>query len=103
MGTGAAGRDTGRAHGSDQAQTTARNGLGVTINNTDLAHTHNVGTGASATASGGSFTTPNFDSVGSVRGSQAASVTMNHSHTVTWSGDTETRPINLSCNRIIKY
>lgn len=105
MGTlaGAAGRDTGRAHGSAQAQATARNGLGVTISNTDLAHTHNLGTGASATAAGGSFTTPNFDGVGSVRASQGASVSMNHNHGVTWSGDAETRPINLSSYRIIKY
>lgn len=102
-GAGAAGRDTGRALGVAQTQTTARNGLGVTVNNTDLSHTHTIGTGASATASGGSFTTPNYDGVGSVRGTNNPSVSLNHGHTITWSGDSETRPINLSCNRIIKY
>lgn len=104
MGTaqGAASRDTGRVHGSEQAQATARNGLGVSIGNTDLSHIHNIGTGASATASGSSFTTPNFDGVASVRGSQGASVNMNHNHGVTWSGDSETRPINLACNKLIK-
>jgi microcystin-dependent protein len=104
MGTaaGAANRDTGRVHGSAQTQATARNGLGVTISNTDLSHTHLLGTGAAATAAGGNFTTPNFDANGSVRGSQGASTSMNHNHGVIWSGDAETRPINLSCNRIIK-
>lgn len=104
MGTaqGAASRDTGRVHGSAQTQATAKNGLGVTLANTDLSHTHTIGTGAAATQAGLNFTTPNYDANGSVRGTNSASVSMNHSHTVTWSGDTETRPINLACNKLIK-
>lgn len=104
MGTaqGAASRDTGRVHGSAQTQATAKNGLGVTLANTDLSHTHTIGTGATGTAGGSSFTTPNYDGQGPVRGTNSASVSMNHSHTVTWSGDAETRPINLACNKLIK-
>lgn len=45
MGGTAAGRDSGRVIGTDQTQATARNGLGVTLANTDLSHTHTIGTG----------------------------------------------------------
>jgi microcystin-dependent protein len=113
MGTvaGAAGRDTGRVHGSIQAQATAKNGLSVTNNsvttgtmnsNTSHSHTTSLGSGSYAHTGG-------FGGV-SAGGTSAPSnsVNIDHTHSITSNvvlnaGDTETRPVNLSCNRIIKY
>jgi microcystin-dependent protein len=131
-GAGAAGRDTGRVHGTAQTQTTAKNGLaaaasGVTGSvsgttgamNANSSHGHVAqvsgssavgGTSSSGVQSGGSF----FSVSGAITG--VAIVNSNTDHGHSWSGslsggsaaaqaitgDTETRPINLSSNRIIK-
>jgi microcystin-dependent protein len=86
MGTpaGAAGRDTGRVLGATaQAQATAKNGLGA-----GTTYSYPRGDVASTTA------TP---AAGSAVYSFASL-----SNLITITGDTETRPINLACNRIIK-
>jgi hypothetical protein len=99
MGTGAASRDTGRVHGSSQAQATAKNGLSLA--NTDLSHSHSVNNPFGSSGGivfGTTSILPNNTSGGGNPGTN--SVNLNHSHTL--SGDAETRPINLSCNKIIK-
>lgn len=130
MGTpaGAAGRDSGRALGTTQVDATAAPSTAFTVssatvnstgnknqfNTNQTAHSHNLGTGAGATAAGSSFTTPNFDGLGgAVRASQTSTVSWASANfsvsgtasgqTVSGGGDAETRPINLACNRIIKY
>lgn len=101
MGTdqGAAGRDTGRVHGSQQTQATAKNGLAnssssvsgscAILTRTEAGWQHTGGFGAPY-ATG----TTNYTQTGTISGTAVA-------QTIT--GDAETRPINLSCNRIIKY
>jgi microcystin-dependent protein len=89
MGTGAAGRDTGRAHGSTQSD--AMQG-----------HNHSVTSagglwyeaGGDRAASGGSNVTRNTPVVGGPTSDGTNGTPRTAS---------ETRPINLSCNRIIKY
>ena len=133
MGTGAAGRDTGRVHGSVQTQTTAKNGLSASLSGSNSAsgisgsaaahtvdynHSHstqivhtasNTGNVSSVSAGNGSgsphsygsnidFMSVNVPAL-SVSGSAGAQA---WSGSATVSGDTETRPINLSCNKIIK-
>lgn len=100
MGTlaGAAGRDTGRAHGSAQTQATAKNGLGLS----DSGHSHPIinrlyvptgqssntgGAGVDVQGGGASFANTSSSTTGISLGN----------------GDTETRPINLASYRIIKY
>jgi microcystin-dependent protein len=113
MGTGAALRDTAaRNADKSQGQSTAR----PTTNFTGTAAT----AGGNKTASSGlSFilgTTSktvvygSTSGVGSYLANQATNdgtITTNidHSHsvTITGGGDTETRPVNLSCNKIIKF
>lgn len=80
---GAASRDAGRAHGSAQTQTTAANGLGGTAaGQTQAATTTPLNSGA---ASG-------TTNIGHTHSASALSVT----------GDSETRPINIALNAIIK-
>lgn len=122
-GAGAAGRDTGRALGVDQTQTTAKNG--ITLSNATVAsssHWHSLPVAVSFGSSTTSWETPpnGFNGTisgqtgtGSPMGTQMTRVAATNSKltsysdaattTVGISGDTETRPINLSCNRIIKY
>jgi hypothetical protein len=103
MGTaqGAASRDIGRAHGSSQTQATAKNGLA----NQSSTVSGNVGGlwygtrsfGYSATTSMSRWNDIPFETVGT----QATISGTATAQDIT--GDTETRPVNLSCNRIIKY
>lgn len=120
MGTaaGAASRDTGRAHGSAQTQTTAKNGLSFSnvghsssgSTTTNGNHQHSIDLWNSGGGSGKAATTGLQDAPDYGTGFAG-----DHSHSVSVSGtiagatltgalagDTETRPINLSCNRIIK-
>jgi len=117
MGTaqGAASRDAGRVHGSSQTQATAKNGLANSAStvsasggtSSDGSHSHtfevwNSGSGLGRAASTGVSFQSNT--------STAAAGTHTHSVSVsgtaaaqTITGDSETRPINLSCNKIIKF
>lgn len=104
MGTGAASRDTGRVHGSAQGQATAKNGLtnsssSVSGSSTgDFNFNFGTGTGTVSAFSTGRGSTNNGPA--NITGSVSISGTAT-AQTIT--GDTETRPINLSSNRIIKY
>jgi len=95
MGTGAAGRDSGRTHGTTQTQTTAKNGLAIS----DPGHSHVVP--VSGLASGAVLTNTGMSDMpgGTPFNRTANSITTGIS---LGAGDAETRPINLSCNRIIK-
>lgn len=110
MGTsqGAAGRDAGRVHGSTQAQATERPTTSFSL--TGSAAGANAGPFRFRTPSG--FSASADDSNYMVLSSSTPSGLMSpsqtaHTHTVSGSvdggGDAETRPINISCNRIIKY
>lgn len=77
-------RDSGRALGTPQTQTTAKNGLSV-----NTAYSYLRGDVAGTTAQ------PAAGTVVYQTASKASDVNL--------TGDTETRPINLSCNRIIKF
>lgn len=115
---GAAGRDTGRAHGSPQTQATAKNGLSFSnvghsssgSTSTDGNHQHSIdlrnsggGLGFPATTNNGDATDLNTGFAGSHSHSVSVSGTIaGATLTGALAGDTETRPINLSCNRIIK-
>ena len=108
--------------GTKQNDATSRNGLTATattstvsgtIGNTDLFHLHQMGSGATATAAGGSFTTPNYDAIGPARASEGPDRSLNHSHsfsgtaaaqTITINaGDAETRPANVAVAYHIRY
>lgn len=116
MGTvaGAAGRDPGRVLGSAQTQATAKNGLANSSSfvsasgttSTGGSHTHTFELWNSGAGVGRAATTMN-----SFQSNQTTSSAGSHNHTVTVtgaadpqtiSGDAETRPINLSCNKLIK-
>ena len=116
MGTGAASRDTGRVHGSTQTQTTAKNGLSNAANSTGGGTTGGGTTGAmnvgvayginnggpvqSGVAGPGQIGgSDNTMRATSVPGLSVPSLTV---AAQVISGDAETRPINLSCNKIIK-
>jgi microcystin-dependent protein len=104
MGTGAAGRDTSaRDSNKAQAQATAKNGLSIGLQSTDHAHYARQLSGPTLNPNSGQGTT-NWCAVsaGSNDSSHTTSgVNQNHNHTIT--GDSETRPINVSCYKIIKY
>jgi microcystin-dependent protein len=112
MGTaqGAAGRDTGRANGTAQAQATARPTSAFTGTAAALGTTNRAASGINqsnfeANGWGLSNTGPGFLNRAIVQGaSSTGSVNIDHSHSVSISGggDSETRPINLSCNKLIK-
>ena len=109
MGTalGAAGRDTGRVHGSSQTQGTAKNGLTVassaTVNDPGHSHTYLGGGNASGSSVGPLFNT-NINNTNQPPGTASAQTGISVSVSTSLSnGDSETRPINLSCNKIIKY
>lgn len=110
---GAATRDSGRAHGSVQAQatkapTTSFTGTAAATNLAGLTnHTHSVSfsrTPAGNTNPGTIVSVQDpAQSVSNVSAT-TSSANIDHSHSVTISGggDTETRPINISLNAIIK-
>jgi len=104
---GAANRDTGRLFGSTQAQATAKNGLGATTSGSDGTHTHGIPADRwkyNVTASGGAYQSVDSSNIGT-NGTQSRTtdnVGSGHGHTLTVSGDAETRPINISVNAIIK-
>ena len=108
MGTiaGSASRDSGRILGTAQTQATAVNGL--SIGSTDPSHSHYARQLSGATLnpnSGGGNTA--WCAVAAVTNDSShttsgATPSVSHAHSVS-SSNTETRPINLSCNRIIKY
>lgn len=115
--TGAASRDTSRAHGSAQGQATAKNGLAATTSGTDGTHSHAVtdpGHSHSVPVSGGTnwsagtqvrYIQPNYEVVTggtATTGITVTSTSSGHGHTITVAGDTETRPINIALNAIIK-
>jgi microcystin-dependent protein len=131
MGTaaGAAGRDSGRVLGTSQAQATknpttpftvAATGNKNQFNTDQQAHSHGTGLtliGATNSllytlpASGSAQYMPNERAAGKLSsnsGINTNSITFNDANfstsgSVNGGGDAETRPINLSCNRIIKY
>lgn len=106
MGTaqGAAGRDTGRAAGSAQTQTTAKNGLqnaasavsgsvDRALGNTPVQSLSNQVNTYSAAAGFFAYTYNTGTATPAISGTATA-------QTIT--GDAETRPINLVCYKIIK-
>lgn len=123
--TNAASRDTGRAHGSAQAQATAKNGLSNspsavtgTISGDGAHYNHAFGYRTqSGLAIGGQdsrYMMLGTDAPGGyakpVQGNPGAEIAGSHSHTFTGgsaaaqviAGDAETRPINIALNAIIK-
>ena len=120
MGTGAAGRDTGRVHGSTQTQTTAKNGL----RNQPSGTNGSFSTGPASNSSWRTGVIPGGSPGGQWSGhhpSRGSSLSgfngdgtfpgQDHTHAGYFTGvaeaqsiisDAETRPINLSCNKIIK-
>ena len=105
-------RGVGTASGKDattlggyQVEKTAKNGLATSLANTDLSHVHDT-----VLTLSGNTTQPNSGGTtfwcavqgSGVRNTQGASVSMNHSHTATVTGDNETRPLNKGVNYIIK-
>jgi len=128
MGTaaGAASRDTGRVHGSAQGQATAKNGLtasasssgvsGTASAGVNLAHSHPASFNIRINSSGLGNQTPTTDNgTGTVNSNNVTvtnSASLDHSHSLSGTaaaqtitvgaGDAETRPINISCNKLIK-
>jgi microcystin-dependent protein len=102
MGTaqGAASRDTGRVLGAAQTQATAKNGL------TNSSSSASVDTGAIRLVGASTATTFASGAAGAIEYSPNQRINTNiisgtaSAQTIT--GDTETRPINLSCNKLIK-
>lgn len=98
MGTGAASRDTGRVHGSTQTQTTAVNGLSVSGGGRLLISGHGITVSSFGFGSDGTgFAISCDSSTGGAVGRQLVTASASIG-----SIQTETRPINLNCNRIIK-
>jgi microcystin-dependent protein len=97
MGTGAAGRDTGRAHGSTQTDTMQ-------------GHSHTQTQASAGILAGGSQTFSSLTYLTAVNGSSGYGAIAfgsiigapNDNGSGTPRTATETRPINLSCNKIIK-
>jgi microcystin-dependent protein len=91
MGTaqGAASRDTGRVRGTAQTQATAKNGL--TNSNSEIR--------AAGSPSGGGIT---YYAAAGNNGSGTSIGPIGTALAQTITGDAETRPINLSCNKLIK-
>jgi len=89
MGTpaGAAGRDTGRAHGSSQADD-------VKVHNHSMPGSGRISIDGTTTSQAANYYTMR----GGASGYSWVDTTLAVSNT-----GSETRPINLSCNRIIKY
>ena len=103
MGTGAAGLDTGRVHGSTQTQATAPNGLSNAASDNPGDHQHTIQLSVAYTWTSGSGTNlvqPGY--TGNVTNSPIGGAGGHTNAGQTISGDSETRPINLSCNKIIK-
>ena len=113
FGGSAAGRDSGRVHGSAQAQATAKNGLtnassainGTGANSpiinfqTNLVTSFNNG----QTAANGAVTAGNTNGTLVTGSGQAQGQVVTGTATAqVITGDAETRPINLSINAIIK-
>lgn len=104
MGTvaGAASRDTSRVLGAAQTQTTAKNGLAATQGSHSHTFGFNTAVGGNNNAmwhnAGGAPAGGDGNTNGSTSGN-----TGSNTPAITVTGDAETRPINLSCNRIIKY
>ncbi|NDC94893.1 tail fiber protein [bacterium] len=116
MGTaqGAASRDIGRVHGSTQTQATktptaAFTGTAAALGTTNKSVSTAGVTNFLGTSSGTTYASPGTGSttfLPNERGAGGTTLTVNidHSHSVSISGggDAETRPINLSCNKLIK-
>jgi len=123
MGTaqGAAGRDSARVHGTAQGQATAKNGLQNASSGVSVSGSTSSGSDSSwnVQVTGGGDNSSDWGAHVPKRGSNVTGASGNgtypgkdHTHTFsasgtasaqTITGDAETRPINLSCNRIIKY
>lgn len=126
---GAAGRDTGRTHGSEQGQATKRpntaftassssvsvsgnknqlnhghtfSGNGVTLHGNGGLQVNTVAVGDNNSGGYGTYTPSGTVNSVSFGGTFSASGTA-AGQTITGGGDVETRPVNLACNRIIKY
>lgn len=104
---GHSGQGNGGTVGEHQDNKTAPNGLSVNIGNTDLSHYHGSVPNAYVMPSfGGYLGGAGMATVDGTTNTGGASVTsggsMNHNHTATVSGDTETRPTNTSVTYIIK-
>jgi microcystin-dependent protein len=104
MGTaqGAAGRDSARVHGSSQTDAVTSHGHGISVGG------KNSISFGSSTGNGQPADTYNTMRILAVRGIEggSSSATNPVPTSTGWTSDnsgTETRPINLSCNRIIKY
>ena len=106
MGTalGAAGRDTAtRATDKSQGQATAKNGLSASTGgmSANATHSHTL---ANASVSGNTYLSRGGANIGTyLNYGEVGDANTDHTHAVTITGDTETRPINVSCNKIIKY
>jgi microcystin-dependent protein len=103
---GAANRDVGaRNADKSQGQATAKNGLSAA---TGPASNSSWTTGV--LGSTGSNNSTSWSGHGLIRGGNLSGNSadgsfpgQDHTHSTTITGDTETRPINISCNKIIKY
>lgn len=121
FGGSAAGRDSGRVLGSAQGQATAKNGLsnaassisGTANAGVNLSHNHSITDPGYGTPGASNISPPAGGTGFYVRGGNTltigSSASLDHSHGVsgtasaqTITGDSETRPINLSINAIIK-
>lgn len=101
-GAGAAGRDTGRALGVAQTEAVTSHSHGISIGGkNNISFGNSTGNGQPADT----YNTMRVVAVRGIDGGTASATNPVPTSTV-WSSDTagsETRPINLSCNRIIKY
>lgn len=106
-----AGGATGDNVGSVQGNSTAKNGLNVSVNNRSL--TGNIDSAADVASynqsNSGIITKSNFTArlsqsftPGGVSYALRASVDASHDHSVGFSGDNETRPTNANVNYIIR-
>lgn len=77
-----------------------------THTHTQNPHNHTIGTGASATAAGGNFTTPNYDGIGGIRDTNLTTATNNNTGatgTNSQATANETRPVNAGVNYCIVF
>lgn len=118
FGGSAAGRDSGRVHGSAQTQATARNGLTATAAASSISGSSGTGSSVGgvtvdASGGGGPWSGHQLSRGGTVSyGGDGSYPGQAHTHSISGTaaaqaitvgvGDAETRPINLSINAIIK-
>ena len=86
--------------GGTQSDTTAQNGLSASTNSAG-SHTHSYNSRLSPSAFGAFGNPGGITNTGSAT-TFATNSAGSHSHTVSLSGDTETRPVNITVNTFVK-